>query len=88
MGDRFSACTHFAERRNYKGGGGGDGVYACVCVSVCSGQCRSLSSDKQVFCHITSSLFKQITGRKPGQVIGNYIQPSRSVPDLKVEGLQ
>ncbi len=22
-----------------------------VCVSVCSGQCRSLSSDKQVLCH-------------------------------------
>ncbi len=70
------------------GGGGGLGVCMCVCLSVCSGQCRSLSSDKQVFCHITSSLFKQITGRKPGQVIGNYIQPSRSVPDLKVEGLQ
>ncbi len=33
--------------------GGGGGVYACVCVcaSVCSGQCRSLSSDKQVLCH-------------------------------------
>ncbi len=34
-------------------GGGEKGVYACVCVciSVCSGQCRSLSSDKQVLCH-------------------------------------
>ncbi len=26
-------------------------VCVCVCVSVCSGQCRSLSSDKQVLCH-------------------------------------
>ncbi len=49
VGNRFSACTHFAERRNYGGGGGME--YMRVCVSVCSGQCRSLSSDKQVLCH-------------------------------------
>ncbi len=49
------------------GGGGKEYMRVCVCVSVCSDQCRSLSSDKQVLCHITSSLFKPITGQKLGK---------------------
>ncbi len=34
------------------GGGRNEYMRVCVCVSVCSDQCRSLSSDKQVLCHI------------------------------------
>ncbi len=42
------------------GGGGMNGVYACVCVIVCSGQCRSLSSDKQVLCHMVKMTRKDM----------------------------
>ncbi len=66
-------------------GGGGGKEYMCVCVQASA---APSAVTNRCFVTITSSLFKPITGRKPGQVIGNYIQPSRSVPDLKVKGLQ
>ncbi len=58
VGNRFSACTHFAECRNYRWGGERS-ICVCVCVSVCSGQCRSLSSDKQVLCHTNVYFFSK-----------------------------
>ncbi len=65
--------------------GGGGKEYMCVCVQASA---APSAVTNRCFVTITSSLFKPITGRKPGQVIGNYIQPSRSVSDLKVKGLQ
>ncbi len=55
-----SACALTSPDAEITGGGGMNGVYACVCVIVCSGQCRSLSSDKQVLCHMVKMTRKDM----------------------------
>ncbi len=63
--------------------------YVCVCVCVCaSAASPSVTIMLPLSHHITSLLSKPRTDREPGQVVGDYIQPARSMPYLEIRAGQ